>query len=187
MFDLGPFFTSYAGVTGSGADSVLGAAVAFQLLGWPSLMGAYAWYIPTMTYSPDIGRTLCIDSCWLPPGGDWLWVLAGGAQHTPAWAGPYCYPIKSDQPDTCDYYKPAYVDYSPNGVPDFDQKQDNWIYQPSGAWTYCGPVALANCLWWFDSKFEPSPVDPRPFYPGPGNPPLNDGHGVVSSFDPGGL
>ncbi len=89
--------------------------------------------------------------------------------------------------DTCEYYKDSYGDYAPNGVPDFDQKQDNWISPFTGNWSWCGPVALANCFWWFDSKFEPNPVDPRPFYPGPGNPPLNDGYPLVSSYDPSGI
>jgi hypothetical protein len=52
-------------------------------------------------------------------------------------------------------------DYAPNGVPDFDQKQDNWVDPVTGAqWTFCGPAAAANSLWWFDSKFEPTPVTP---------------------------
>ena len=58
----------------------------------------------------------------------------------------------------------GYVDYAPNGIPDFDQKQDMWGHPqnppPAGPWTYCGPVAVANSLWWFDSKFEPAPVHP---------------------------
>jgi len=97
------------------------------------------------------------------------------------------YVICPEEPlDTCDYYKPDYGDYAPNGMPDFDQKQSTWIYPPTANWSHCGPVALANCLWWFDSKFEPSPVDPRPFWPGPGNPPNNDGYPLVYSFDPTG-
>jgi len=87
-------------------------------------------------------------------------------------------------PDTCTYYKAPYADYVPNGMPDFDQKQSNWTSPITGTWSHCGPVALANCLWWFDSKFEPSPVDPRPFYPGPGNPTPNDGYPLVYSFEP---
>ena len=89
--------------------------------------------------------------------------------------------------DTCEYYKPPYPDYVPNGMPDFDQKQNGWL-NPLGLqqWTHCGPVALANCFWWFDSKFEPSPVDPRPFWPGPGNPPQNDHYPLVRSYDPSG-
>ena len=55
-----------------------------------------------------------------------------------------------------------WIDYAPNGVPDFDQKQDNWGPQPAGPppWTFCGPVAAADSLWWFDSKFEPVPTSP---------------------------
>jgi hypothetical protein len=51
------------------------------------------------------------------------------------------------------YRKPSYLDYAPSGMPDFDQKQDNW---KKGAWqyTFCGPVAVANCFWWFDSKYN---------------------------------
>ncbi|MFZ5980911.1 MAG: hypothetical protein ACOYVF_09810, partial [Candidatus Zixiibacteriota bacterium] len=88
--------------------------------------------------------------------------------------------------DTCEYYKAPYDDYAPNGMPDFDQKQDMWslVVDPP-KWTHCGPVALANCFWWFDSKFEPSPVDPRPFYPASMILP-NDGYPLVQSYDPAG-
>mgnify|MGYP006277999055 CR=1 FL=1 len=95
-------------------------------------------------------------------------------------------PDTTPEVDSCDYYKAPYEDYSPNGMPDFDQKQDNWSSNPQAPgppWTHCGPTALANCLWWFDSKFEPNPLDPRPFGAGP----LNDGYGLVPSFDPTGL
>lgn len=91
------------------------------------------------------------------------------------------------------YWKPSYPNYSPQGLPDFDQKQDRWkkispgpngiidstvagddvfniaenciapgldCYLNSTAtgddveeWAFCGPVAVANCFWWFDSKF----------------------------------
>ena len=61
--------------------------------------------------------------------------------------------------DVCEYYKPPYPDYAPVGVPDFDQKQAIWI-DPLMRWTHCGPVALANCLWWFDSKFETNTTPP---------------------------
>ncbi len=72
-------------------------------------------------------------------------------------------------------------DYAINGVPDFDQKQDNWrMSGPMGwQWTYCGPASAANSLWWFDSKFEPSPVAPT-------TPGINDGYPLVQSYDPTG-
>jgi len=91
------------------------------------------------------------------------------------------------------YWKPSYPNYAPSGMPDFDEKQDQWkaiepgpdgiiqsqpagddIYNaqenciapgpnchletnPAGddvvVWAFCGPVAVANCFWWFDSKY----------------------------------
>jgi hypothetical protein len=51
------------------------------------------------------------------------------------------------------YLKPAFPDYAPSGMPDFDEKQDQWGPGP-GTYTWCGPVAVANSLWWFDSKYE---------------------------------
>lgn len=60
--------------------------------------------------------------------------------------------------DTCQCYKNSFSDYAPFGVPDFDQKQSNWFIMtgppPVQKWTHCGPVALANCLWWYDSKYD---------------------------------
>jgi len=50
------------------------------------------------------------------------------------------------------YFKPAYPNYAPSGMPDFNQTQDNWK-NPGGQWSFCGPVAVANCFWWFDSKY----------------------------------
>ena len=82
-------------------------------------------------------------------------------------------------------------DYAPNGVPDFDQKQDSWHNPPPPAppppvskWTFCGPVAAANSLWWFDSKFEPNPVGP-PLPPYQPPIPYNDNYPLVQSY--GGL
>lgn len=78
--------------------------------------------------------------------------------------------------DSCDYYKAPYPDYSPNGMPDFDQKQSNWIAPSTGSYSHCGPVALANCFWWFDSKFETNTIPP---------PAVIDNYPLVTSF--GGL
>jgi len=83
--------------------------------------------------------------------------------------------IVTTQPvaDTCEYYKASYPDYAPFGMPDFDQKQNGWNGMPAGGWSYCGPVALANCFWWFDSKFETMPVPP---------PGLSDHYPLVRDF-----
>jgi hypothetical protein len=72
------------------------------------------------------------------------------------------------------YYKPSHADYALAGMPDFDERQSgtyDWKYL--GAWSHCGPVAVANSLWWLDSEFEPNPVLP---------PAINDGFPLVSAF-----
>jgi uncharacterized repeat protein (TIGR01451 family) len=59
-----------------------------------------------------------------------------------------------------------YNDFAPSGVPDFDQRQDGWgKLNPydTWQWTFCGPVAAANSLWWFDSKFEMNGATPPTF------------------------
>ena len=77
----------------------------------------------------------------------------------PMWAIVEYAEIICPKQQTCEYYKPAYPDYSPNGMPDFDQKQNGWTGWNQG-WSFCGPVAALNCLWWFDSKFETNTIPP---------------------------
>jgi hypothetical protein len=50
------------------------------------------------------------------------------------------------------HWEPSFEDYAPSGMPDFDQKQDGWVHLVTGQPTLCGPVAVANCFWWLDSK-----------------------------------
>lgn len=38
-------------------------------------------------------------------------------------------------------------------LPDFDQKQNGWKHPLALKWSFCGPVAEANSLWWFDQRF----------------------------------
>jgi len=49
--------------------------------------------------------------------------------------------------DSCWYWKPDTLPQAPSGMPDFDQNQDKWQ-------SYCGPTAVANCLWWFNAVPE---------------------------------
>lgn len=81
--------------------------------------------------------------------------------------------------DICDpdypiYYKPGYPDYAPFGMPDIDQKQMPW--SNGVQWTHCGPVAVSNCLFWFDSKYEYllNPLSPPP-------PAVSDNFRLISS------
>jgi hypothetical protein len=58
------------------------------------------------------------------------------------------------------YWKSPYPDYAPNGMPDIDEKQDNWVKIPQQRFSFCGPVAVANCFKWFDSKYNVPPGFP---------------------------
>jgi len=42
-------------------------------------------------------------------------------------------------------------------------------------WTWCAPLAVANSIWWFDSKYEPNDIPP---------PTISDGFSLVKSYDP---
>jgi hypothetical protein len=74
------------------------------------------------------------------------------------------------------YFKPGYPDYAPSGMPDFDERQ-GWVYNWSDPiwhiWSHCAPVAIANSLWWLDSRFEPGSVSP---------PAVSDGFPLVTSY-----
>ena len=89
-------------------------------------------------------------------------------------------PTKPSQADPW-YWKPEQRDYAPSGVPDFDQRQwgtyiwtSNGQLPPAGSWSHCGPVAVANSLWWLDSEFEPNPM-PQPI--------INDGFLLVQTYN----
>jgi hypothetical protein len=59
------------------------------------------------------------------------------------------------------YMKPPYPDYAPSGMPDFDQRQlGTYWWNQSFVWDHCGPVAVANSLWWLDSEFETNTIPP---------------------------
>ncbi len=129
----------------------------------------------------DTDGDLCVtDLDWIPNDicNDYNCDGAAGPIDQTIWAphiGHCCANLPSD---TCEFYKSPYKDYAPQGMPDFDHKQDpNWV-DAIGQWSHDGPAAVANCLWWFDSKFEPNPVDPRPF----GVTPPNDGYPLVTAY-----
>jgi len=70
----------------------------------------------------------------------------------------------------------GWIDYAPSGIPDFDQRQGRFVCPVNQSFSYCGPTALANSFWWFDSKFEPSPVPP---------PTINDNYPLVQPLGGG--
>jgi len=101
----------------------------------------------------------------------------GVGQQTVVWVN-----FHAQKTDEMYWKEGSWIDYAPKGMPDFDQKQDSWkkIVGNKKYWYYCGPVAAANSLWWFDSKFEPNPVwPPHTGMPGAA---INDNYPLVPAF-----
>jgi len=71
------------------------------------------------------------------------------------------------------FLKPGYEDYAPNGVPDFDQRQGGWRNPVTNRWSWSGPAAVADDLWWLDSANEPGAANPSV---------VNDGLLLVRSY-----
>lgn len=90
-------------------------------------------------------------------------LLCAGATVVPLRAGP-----------ETDWLPGDYVDYAPAGLPDFSQCRGEWS-QPGQPpqWTHAGPVAMADLLWWLDSRAEPDPRPPEQ---------VHDGHGLVTAY-----
>lgn len=70
------------------------------------------------------------------------------------------------------------ADYAPTGMPDFSQCRRGWSRPAAQAgrpaqWTFAAPVALADALWWLDSRAEPGRASP---------PAVSDGHGLVTFY-----
>lgn len=104
-----------------------------------------------ITQTGPISIGLGLAEVWTPSWPyDWYWPSGGYYLDPSTWG----YLTSSSEWGTF-YWKPGpWEDYAPSGMPDFDQRQDNWVYPSTTISTHCGPVAAANSLWWFDSKFE---------------------------------
>ena len=91
-----------------------------------------------------------------------------------------------EEPELPWYMKSSYPDYTPYGMPDFDQRQWGvypwtWGMAYPGTWTHCGPVAVANSLWWLDSEFESNTIPPPAVID---NYPLVQSYGQWDDHDP---
>ncbi len=103
---------------------------------------------------------------------------AGGDIHTKVEYAIIVAPVETPEPpepmppaNTCPtlHYKgEGYPDYALSGVPDFDQRQNDWKNPRTGQWSLDAPAAFANALWWDDSRFEQDYIMPptiRDTYP----------------------
>jgi hypothetical protein len=119
--------------------------------GYPVIVYELAGYLQTHGYGPTFHTFIRA-------------AVATSPKPVPEWPG---------------YIKPAYPDYAPSGMPDFDEKQDVWG-PGQGMYTWCVPVAVANSLWWLDSKYE-SILNPAPVPP----PTVSDHFNLVTSYSQG--
>ncbi|MEK7775301.1 MAG: T9SS type A sorting domain-containing protein [Candidatus Zixiibacteriota bacterium] len=96
----GGMFTSV--FSGDGALEDTAAIGGFAISGTGVPAGAIrnaALISITPTLASD-GKTICIDSAWYPPGGDWVWADAGGSVTCGWYAAPKCYTVYN-VPDQC--------------------------------------------------------------------------------------
>jgi len=87
-------------VTGSGADT-LGfygtVASSGDGNGYLDVLLRVEFLVP----SEYAGKTICLDTCWYPPDGEWAWQTTDG-EVIPEWEGPYCFTTKALPPPVID-------------------------------------------------------------------------------------
>ncbi|MBU8934825.1 MAG: T9SS type A sorting domain-containing protein [candidate division Zixibacteria bacterium] len=91
----GGLFINEFSTDGMGADTVAFAGFRMFQPGIPVGFNevTYSIHIGPID-SSYVGRHICLDSCFFPPGGDWMWSVAlGTEEHHPNWAGPHCFTI----------------------------------------------------------------------------------------------
>lgn len=91
MFKQDVIINSFS-VSGTGADTIgFGGFRMVTGTGIPDGFDEVAFAVQIGPISTSYhGRTICIDSSWYPPGGDWLWATSGDPIH-PNWDGARCF------------------------------------------------------------------------------------------------
>ena len=97
--------------------------------------------MPSLAFDAQMVDT-CYQWLWLGQPSWWEWYDIW--QVVPGWALVRVAGNCGEEHTSCGewYWKPDTLPQAPNGVPDFDQNQEGWM-------GYCGPAAVANCLWWY--------------------------------------
>ena len=145
------------------------AAVYTASWGWQA---EFAIALSKLGVSPGTPTSvgLGLAEVWTPSWPhDWYWPASGYYLVPDTWGT-----VGSSNDWSTFYWKPGHWhDYAPSGMPDFDQMQMSPVY--------AGPFAVANLLWWFDSKFEPIP-EGLPLVGPPGTIPISDSYPLVESY-----
>jgi hypothetical protein len=83
-------------INGSGADTIgLGGNSKYPSPGVPA---GFSDHVYSISLTPEVGsegKTICLDSAFYPPGGEWIWSSDTGVfgEIKPAWNGPHCYTV----------------------------------------------------------------------------------------------
>jgi hypothetical protein len=102
--------------------------------------------VPSLLWDDQMVDT-CYQWIWMgqPAWYEWHEFFGAGA---PGWVCLGVSGYVADQAQCGEWYwKPDQPDQefpAPSGMPDFDQNQLDWS-------AYCGPTAVANCLWWYNA------------------------------------
>ena len=91
MYDL--IVSIYSDANGTGIDVVGFGGAKLMGPGIPAGFDQEVWHVCTQALSSADGDTLCIDSAYYPPGGEWIWALNVGGTMYPSWDGPHCFQV----------------------------------------------------------------------------------------------
>ena len=86
-------FVGYSNLYGSFTDTIKTAGATFFQPGAPPGFDDWIYSFHTELPESAIGKSVCIDSSFFPPGGTWEWGLDGGNYLAPEWDGPHCYTV----------------------------------------------------------------------------------------------
>lgn len=166
MYDGGLFFT-FRSVTGVGADTIGFGGFAIEMPGIPPGFDQVVFLIQTSVEEGQAGKTLCLDSCYYPPAGEWFWSHSIHGNTEPAWDGPHCLSIgcctgargniNGDSDESIDISDLIYlVEYMFSNGPEppcFEEANIDGDNQSS--------VDIADLIYLVDFMFSdgPSPVD----------------------------
>lgn len=96
MFDL-IYTVNHFGCNGSVVDSIMFGGAALPGSGLPDSFHTVGYEITVGPFdASDEGKTLCIDSSFLPPSSLWLWQTDNSIPLVPSWDGPHCFTIATD-------------------------------------------------------------------------------------------
>lgn len=94
IFDLYWVIDTFS-LDGALADTI-GYSGAILATGLPPGFDEPSYWITLVVDDPaSAGHQICLDSCYYPPSGDWMWAYGAAGSIPPSWDGPHCFDIYS--------------------------------------------------------------------------------------------